>query len=195
MKTSLKLLGIASLLAMGAVALSAAQAGPGYGGQQGGPGYGMGPGSHGAMMAQQGPRGMGRGNCMGGGQMGPAKTVVMFDETWAANTKTALGITADQDPAWTAYVTAVKDRVVSMQDLRATMTPADRAAMTPAERQETRDAHWATRDQLFATENTARTALVDQLDDRQKLIAGAMLPSGPGTRPKAGGRGGPMMPR
>ncbi len=153
MRTTRKLLMVA-LAAGFATAAAAANAqpfaGPGdcpgaYGAGPGMMGWGGGPGSMGprggygpqAGPGWMGPRGgygphMGMGP-MGGRGFGPGANPESNADARLAHLKGELKITADQDAAWNAYSSAVKQQAAQMQAFRTAMfsaqTPQDRVAL------------------------------------------------------------------
>ncbi|MCW9036055.1 MAG: Spy/CpxP family protein refolding chaperone [Rhodospirillales bacterium] len=182
MRTTFKIIGLVSAIAIGAVAVQSAIAGPG--------GYGMGRGGNGPMMMSDCPY-----NKMGGGQMGqrgqsgrmggfgPAvKMSVTFDEAWAEKTKTEIGITGTQTPAWDTYITAIKDGVEMMKSFRDNRDPATMRNLPSEERLALRNSHWETRLELAKDVEAAKVTLVSQLTEEQKVKAIALLPNSQPTR-------------
>jgi len=157
-----RLLGItaASALAIGIANAVFAQGGfgPGYG-----PGYGPGWGGHHGMMG--GPRGMGR---LHGG---PGRMGISYRAQDLAQLETALGITADQQAAWDAYVDAVQGR----DDLREAHREArfSSTGVTPEELLEFRAEGLAQKQKML----DARRDLYATLMPEQKARFGA--PAGP----------------
>ena len=143
-----------------------------------GPGYGMGPGT-----------GMGPGYGMGPGMMGGGT----FDTGWLDTAKTKLGITADQDKAWTAYADSVRANAQSMQDMHNGMDPAAIQKMSPEDRQQFMQGVHDSRVQQMAAVSQARDGLFKVLGDQQKQQAPTLLgPGGYGPGPCGAGRGGMM---
>ncbi|MGB5082956.1 MAG: Spy/CpxP family protein refolding chaperone [Burkholderiales bacterium] len=164
--------GTALSLGLGVAAVNAHPDGWG-GGYGAGPGYGMGYGMHGYGMhgygPGQGPQGMGPG--MHGYGMGPQGT---FDagsaEERLAGLKTELGITAEQETAWQAFVKSAKQRDESRQAWFAKMREARAAGSLPE--------RLAQRDEMFKQHQAERQATTSALKDlyaaltpEQKAIA------------------------
>lgn len=158
--------------------------GPGMRGQYGpSPRGPMGPGMQGQYgPGPHGPMGPGYGQRGPGFQGGPR--FAAFDAAQLDKLKTDLGITAEQEPAWTAYAKSVQDAATTMKTARAEMYKAQQeriAAQTKMREQA---------QQQFKTVKTAADGLLGKLDDTQKAKAQATLPGlafGPG--PHAGGPG------
>lgn len=160
-----------------------------------GPGgmHGMGSGMHGQM--DQGMHGhMGPGMR---GQMGPdtrgGPGLAQFDPAQIETLKTALGITAAQEPAWNKYAKAVQDAATTKRTTRegvdrdavSRMNPQDRFAFVTKMREQGQ--------KQFDTVQTAANELLATLDDAQKAKASEILPGiasfGPGaTRNAMGGQ-------
>lgn len=146
-----------------------ARTGPGMHGQRG-------PGPHGpGMQGQFGP----------GSQGGPRFTA--FDPARFDTLKTGLGITAEQEAAWTQYTKTVQDAATAMKTARAELTKdADKV------RQERFAARTKMREKAqeqFKTVKIAADELLTKLDDAQKAKAQNTLPGlafGPGARHAAG---------
>lgn len=163
--------GTALTLGLAASMVNAHPYGPGGGyGYGAGPGYGMGYGMHGYGPGAQGD-GMGRGPGMHGRGMGPQG---MFNRGTAedrlAGLKSALGITAQQETAWQAFVKSAKQRDESRQAWSAKMRDARAAATLPerlAQRDEMFKQHQAERQATTA----ALTELYAALTPEQKTIA------------------------
>lgn len=143
--------------------------GPGMRGQRG-------PGPHGPGM--QGKFGPGR---HGGPRFGA------FDPARLDSLKSELGITAEQEAAWTEYTKTVQDAATAMKTARAELTKDDEKV-----RQERFAARSKMREEAkkqFDTVKTAADALLAKLDDAQKAKAQNTLPGlafGPGARHAAG---------
>lgn len=148
------------------------QMGPGMQGQYGpGPHGQMGPG----MQGQRGP----------GFQGGPR--FAAFDPARLDTLKSELGITAEQEAAWSNYTKTVQDAATAMKTARTELTKdADKV------RQERFAARTKMREQAqaqFKTVKTAADELLAKLDDAQKAKAQQTLPGlafGPGAWHAAG---------
>jgi hypothetical protein len=157
-QTTKRLLGItaASALAVGIANAVFAQGGFG-------PGYGPGWGGHHGMTG--GPRGM------GGPYGGPGRMGTSYRAQDLAQLETALGITADQQAAWDAYVDAVRGR----NDLREAHREArfSSTGVTPEELLEFRAEGLAQKQKML----DARRDLYATLTSEQQARFGA--PAGP----------------
>ena len=176
MRNTFKIIGLVSAIALGAVAVQSAIAGPG--------GMGMGRGGNGPMMMGGNAQGMMGGcnysNKMGGrmGGFGPAvKMSMTFDQAWAEKTKADLGITQAQTSAWATYVTAIKDGIETMASFREGRDPATMRNLSQEDRLALRNSHMGTRLELAKEVDTAKTALVSQLSEEQKVKAATLLPT------------------
>jgi hypothetical protein len=173
--------------------------GPGYGpgncpGQQGQMGPGMrgqyGPGPHGprghGMQGQRGPHGPAMQGQFGPGRHGGPRFAA-FDPARLDTLKSELGITAEQEAAWTQYTKTVQDAATAMKTARAELTKDAEKA-----RQERFAARTKMREKAqeqFKTVKTAADELLTKLDDAQKAKAQNTLPGlafGPGARHAAG---------
>jgi len=170
--------GTALSLGLGVAAVSAHPGGMGWdGGYGAGPGYGMGYGMHGYGMHGYGPGygpqgyGMGPGWGMHGYGMGPQG---MFGagnaEERLAGLKSELGITAEQETAWQAFVKSAKQRDESREAWFAKMREARAAGTLPE--------MLAQRDEIFKQHQAERQATTSALKDlyaaltpEQKAIA------------------------
>ncbi len=174
MKTSTQLISIAAaVLALGAGGLVFAQAGTGpYGRMGGGPGMHQGMGMHGSGQAA----GM-RGGMRGMGQPGDAATRL-------AAVKTELKISAEQEGAWQAYETVVRQQAEARLALRTAMQARlqDPAAAASFDHAAQREAMLKLRDSDRAARDTARQALYAVLSPEQKALADQRLGAGPGHR-------------
>lgn len=131
----------------GAIALSYAQPGPGYG-----PGYGRGMGGPGAFAPNT------------------ARNPAAMAEARLANLRTALNVTAEQEPAWQAFAAVVTQQAQQHQALHEQMTQStasapERMALMPQIMQQ-RAAGMATVSQalneLYAVLTPEQRAIVDQ---------------------------------
>lgn len=167
--------------------------GTGMQGQYGpGPRGPMGPGMQGQYgPGPQGMMGSGMYGQRGFGPMGPGwqggPRFAMFDPARLDTLKTELGITAEQEAAWTKYTKTVQDAATAMQTARADVTKKVEQAA-----QERFAAGTKMREQAqkqFETVKTAANELLTTLDDAQKAKALNALPGlafGPGARQAAG---------
>ncbi len=185
MKRTTKLaIAVGTALALG---LAVAEAGAHSGGMGWGGGYGMGFGMHGQGMGY----GMGPGSGMHGQGMGPraksgADTGTTEDRL--AGLQSELGITAEQDGAWQAFVKSVKQQDESRQAWFAKMHETRTAGSLPELR--------AQQDGLIKQRQAERQATTASLKDlyavltpEQKAIADRNLGGfGPGTMAGAGHR-------
>ena len=178
MKRTTKIaIGIGTALSLGLAAalVSAHPYGMGMGGGYGaGPGYGMGYGMHGygPGYGQHGG-GMGPGWGMGGDGMGPRGMFNAYPATAEerlAGLKSDLGVTAEQEPAWQAFVESVKARDASRQAWFAQMREARTQGSLP-DRLALRDAMM----KQHQAENEATTSALKELyavlTPEQKVIA------------------------
>ena len=181
MKTATKTIAVVGALVAGAFVVQAAVAGPGGHPGFGGPGM-MGQGGPGMMM--QGPmQGYGQGfgpkaghhGMMGHMMNSPMRTQFSFDPAWAETAKTDMGITAEQTPAWTAYVAAVKDQIETRQAIHDTMDPKAMHELSWDEHRGVMQGHWETQQELAAAVNKAKTDLFAQLTDKQQSKASYLL--------------------
>lgn len=180
------------LLAGGLAVAHSAGYGPGYGpGNCGGPQmHGQyGPGSRGPMgPGMQGQYGPGPRGPMGPGmygQRGPGwqggPRFATLDAAQLNTLKTELGITADQDAAWTAYTKTVQDAATAMKAARTEFT-----GQLDKIRQERTAAQTKMRDEAKKQSDAVTTAagsLLAKLNDTQKAKAQQALPGlafGPG---------------
>lgn len=189
----------ATTIVAGGVALAQSA---GYGPDHGPHGWGgphmhgqMGPGMHGQYgPGPHGPQGsdmQGRRSPGMQGQFGPGRhggpRFAAFDPARFDTLKTELGITAEQETAWSKYTKTVQDAATAMKTARAEFTKdADKV------RQERFAARTKMREQAqkqFETVKTAADELLATLDDAQKAKAQNTLPGlafGPGARHAAG---------
>ena len=166
MKTSVLLASILalSLVTGAATEVTAQQRGPGWGmmggqGMMGGFGWGMPMG-----------RGMGMGNC----QMWGDGDTPAFAEGRVAFLKAELAITDVQSSAWSAYASALKKNLESMQGMHQTMLTAWQAT-SPVERL---DAHITAMEGRLTTLKDIKApleALYAALNDAQKEKADDLL--------------------
>ena len=181
-------LGTAVSLGIAAVAVSAHPSGYGWGGgHMGGygPGYGMGPG----MMGGYGPgngMGWGRGHMSGygpgygSGPQGAFSGCYGDQEGRLAALKTELGITAEQDSAWQAFVRNAKQQFEKRQAWFGKMQEAQSAASVP-ERLERRNEVMKQRQSEIEANTAALKDLYAALTPEQKAIADERLGGfGPG---------------
>jgi len=191
--------GTALSLGVGVAAVSAHPYGMGWdGGYGGGPGYGMGYGMHGYGMHGYGPGpgpegyGMGPGRGMHGYGMGPYGAYPGNTEERLAGLKSELGITAEQETTWQAFVKSAKQRDESREAWFAKMREARAAGSLPE--------RLALRDEMFKQHQAERQATTSALKDlygaltpQQKAIADQRLGGfGPGYGAGYGrGYGGP----
>jgi LTXXQ motif family protein len=157
----------------GAAANAQPFAGPGdcpgaYGAGPGMMGWGGGPGS-------MGPRGgygpqMGMGP-MGGRGFGPGTNPESNADARLAYLKSELKITADQDAAWNAYSSAVKQQAAQMQAFRTAMF----SAQTPQDRVALHGEHAKQRAAAFETLDKGLRELYDVLTADQKASADLYL--------------------
>lgn len=171
---------------VGALALSA---GPGFAG----PGHGTAPGKAMQTTAAPAQSGMGPGMMvgkgMGAGMMGGQGMGMMgphgFDTALTGVIKEKLRISADQEPAWQAFIDALKGRAETMAAMRAGMETArdgdlraeDRLAIMDSMRQSGRKAFegiQAAREKLFAV------LTGEQSQRAETLPPGAMMGQGMG---------------
>lgn len=177
--------------------------GPGMQGQYGhGPRGPMGPGMHGQYgPGPRGPMDPGMQGQYGHGPMGPGMygqrgpgwqsgpRFATLDAAQLNTLKTELGITADQDAAWTAYTKTVQDAATAMKTARTEFT-----GQLDKIRQERDTAQTKMRDEAKKQSDAVTTAaggLLAKLTDAQKAKAQQALPGlafGPGTH-QAGGPG------
>lgn len=180
MKTNLKISLVAGLLLAAGMAYSQAPMGGGQCDMMGG--------KHGGMHGQ----GM---NHRGMGQMDPAKMQAMMDKRHAA-LKAQLKLTAEQEPAWTAFMDShkvpagMKDKQAAMADLAKLSTPERIDKMKELHTQ-----HMGEMTAAMDKRGAATKALYAVLTPEQKKAfdAAAM----PGRNPGMGKRGGmaPMQPK
>lgn len=181
MKTSTQIISIAAaVLALGAGGLAFAQAGQGPYGRMGtGMGMQQGMGMH--RGAPDGAYGAMAGG-MGGGMHGAGQSTDAAARLAVA--KAELKITAEQEPAWQAFETVVRQQAEARQAFRTGMQasmqdPAARASIDHAAQREAmlklRESHQAERD-------AARQALYAVLSPEQKALADQRLGAGPGHR-------------
>ncbi|MEJ2589968.1 MAG: Spy/CpxP family protein refolding chaperone [Candidatus Thiodiazotropha sp.] len=132
----------------------------GYGpGMTGGRGGGYGPGMMG------GPGGYGRGMTGGPGMMGGYG----YSDQQITDIKSALGITADQEDAWNAYIGAVRGREAMMQSHWQAMS--GNAPMTPEQRLAFHQQGYNQMQQLI----NARRHLFDVLNPQQRAKADSLI--------------------
>jgi hypothetical protein len=112
----------------------------------------MGPGSMGFMHGPHGP-----------GFHDPAARL--------EHLKTELGIRPEQQPAWDAYVKAVRDNAEQMRSLHASVDPEALRAMSWQDLQTFKAKMHDREAASFRTEQTAATKLLAALDDGQKTQA------------------------
>lgn len=183
MKTATKTIAAVTAVVAGAFVVQAAIAGPGGHPGFGGPGM-MGHGGPGMMM--QGPGqgygpgqgfgpGMGHQGMMGHMMGSPMRTQTTFDPAWAETAKTDLGITAEQTPAWTAYVDAVKNQIETHQTLRDSMDPKTMHELSWDDHRGVMQSHWETQQELTEAVTTAKTELLAQLTPKQQSKANYLL--------------------
>lgn len=155
--------------------------GAGYGQGAGpGPGYGMGPG-HG-MGPGYGMMGPGFGRGPGAGMMGPGFGMGFDSPAVLAarlgDFKTALKITAEQEPAWQKYEAAVRQVAETRQTFHAAM----QAQMQDPKATIDHAAQHEAMGKLFATQQTARAELYAVLTPEQKALADQQMRPGFGRR-------------
>lgn len=153
MKNSTRqLLGIGAVVVIAAVSISAVS-GPG----------GFGPGTHRGMMGGPGMMGGGPGRMMGGDP-------VAFTDQRLASIKEQLGITPEQEPAWSVFEDALRGRAglmaahrqIMMQNRAQGFSMQDRQAMMQGGRQQMQQVNDATK-ALYATLTPEQQATADQL--------------------------------
>jgi hypothetical protein len=125
------------------------------------------------------------------GQLGPGRhggpRFAAFDPARLDTLKTELGITAEQEAAWTKYTKTVQDAATAMKTARAELTKD--AAKVRQERFAARTKMRKQAQERFKTVKTAADELLSKLDDAQKARAQNTLPGlafGPGARHAAG---------
>lgn len=162
MKSTRKvILGIAAVASLGIAAAVYAEAGPGFGHGAGHcPGAGVGAG----------PTGAG-----GPGARGPA---AKFDpaarvDARMAYLKSALKITQEQEPAWTSYVSQVKQQVDAMHGLRTAAV--QNATLSAPERMAQHTALMQQRLASMQTLQGAMQGLYSALTTEQKALADDLL--------------------
>jgi hypothetical protein len=97
------------------------------------------------------------------------------NQAWFDALKDKLAITADQEAAWTAYVTAATDAAEDMLDTHEQMDPNTLSQLSPDDlRAYMQGMHEQRLDQMIAVVE-ARNALFKALDDKQTRIANATL--------------------
>lgn len=161
-----------------------------------GPGYGpggcpgpqmqgqMGPGMQG--QRGPGPHGPGMQGRFGPGRHGGPRFAA-FDPARFDALKTELGITAEQEAAWTQYTKTVQDAATAMKTARAELTKD--AEKAREERIAARSKMREEAKKQFDTVKTAADELLSKLDDAQKAKAQNTLPGlafGPGAQRAAG---------
>jgi hypothetical protein len=112
-----------------------------------------------------------------------------FDPARIDSLKTELGITAEQEPAWTQYTKTVEDAATAMKTARAELTKD--ATKVQQERFAARTKMREQAQKQFETVKTAANELTAKLTDAQKAKAQQVLPGlafGPGMA-RAGGPG------
>ena len=147
--------------------------GSGYGpGMMGGRGGGYGPGMMGGRSGGYGPGmmggpggGYGRGMMGGPGMMGGYG----YTDQQVADIKSTLGITADQEDAWNAYIGAVRGREAMMQSHWQAMS--SNAPMTPEQRLAFHQQGYNQMQQLI----DARRHLFDVLNPQQRAKADSLI--------------------
>ena len=107
--------------------------------------------------------------------------------------KTAIGITAMQEPAWTEYASSVKGAAEEMQGVHRSMYEAMGTANWE-ERRDMMNRMFQARQQTFATVHTAAEKLLPVLDPDQRARAELRLPGlvRPGYGMTEPGRMGPV---
>jgi len=166
--------GAALSLGLAAGQLTAHPADEGWGGN--GPGYGMhGYGMHGYGMHGYGMHGYGRGpgSGMGYGMPGYGMGYGAYPggaEERLAGLKSELGITAEQEPAWQAFVESVKQREEERAAMFAKRREAQAAASLP-ERLAQRDEFFKQRQAEQQASTAALKELYAALSPQQKAIA------------------------
>lgn len=162
------------------------QMGPGMQGQYGyGPRGQMGPGMYG--QRGPGPHGPGMQGRQGFGREGGPRFAAL-DASRLDSLKTELGITAEQEQAWTSYTKAVQDAATTMKTARTDFTK--ELDKVKQERDAAQTKMRDTAQKQFGTVKTAANDLLGKLDDAQKSKAQQALPGlafGPGAQ--AGGPG------
>ena len=152
-----------------------------------GMGQGMGQGMHGHMgrdMREHGPMGRGMGRGMHEGRPGFGR-MAAADPAQVDSLKKELGITAQQEAAWTKYAAALKD---TADAAKARHEGIDRDAirkMSPEDHRKFRDGMREQRQKEFDAVKSATDELLKTLDDKQKAVAKEILPGlafGPGMR-------------
>ena len=118
-----------------------------------------------------------------GMRMGYGKRMGMFggitDPQQIAGLKSQIGIRADQEALWNAYVKAVQDAAATRQADRQTMGPQAMQAMSPDDRRAFMLARQDSRRASFRTVSEAMSALMASLDDGQKYRARGFFPAWP----------------
>ncbi|OGB07987.1 MAG: hypothetical protein A3E25_01720 [Burkholderiales bacterium RIFCSPHIGHO2_12_FULL_69_20] len=157
MKTTTKIIALTMAIAsLTAVPVVFAHQGMGMGqGMQQGQGMGPGMMGHGPAM---GP-GMGMGRMAGGDPAQHATRMAEF--------KTALKITAEQEPAWTKFEATMRQQAEARQALRTTMQAQMKDGKMPADMSAQREAM----QKLRAERDAARTELFAMLTPEQKALA------------------------
>ena len=98
----------------------------------------------------------------------PVKVVKSFDEAWAARVKAALAITADQAPAWNAFIQALKDQIETMAALHDSMHGDGAPQISRADHRSIHKSHQQQRQELMREVEYAGMDLFDRLDPEQQ---------------------------
>lgn len=131
----------------------------------------MGPGMQGGGM-MMGP------GMMGGMMMGPTGTQL---DAYLALAKGQLGISTDQEQAWTAYVESIKNAAGTMAGNRqAMMTSCMQGSMSMPDMHAQMVSLMETRLAALKEVGTAANALYDKLSPQQRGLADRLLPQGMG---------------
>jgi hypothetical protein len=155
--------------------------------------HGMGHGMHGHMgrdMREHGPMGRGMGRGMHEGRPGFGR-MAAADPVQIDSLKKELGITAQQEEAWTKYAAVLKE---TADAVKARHEGIDRDAirgMSAEDHRKFRDGMREQRQKEFDAVKSASDELLKSFDEKQKAIAREVLPGlayGPGTRGAGMGR-------
>lgn len=169
MKTSTRIIAItAAAFALGSGGLAFARQGQGDAGCMGaamGQGTGQGMGKH-----QGGP----------GGKHGAGNPAEVASRLAAA--KTALAITAAQEPAWQTFEGVARQHAETRQAMRSTMQGTMQGQAASADHAAQREVMMKQREGRRAESEAARQALYAVLTPEQKAIADKQLGAGPGHR-------------
>lgn len=163
MKTRTKVIGLAAAAALVAVAgayavTASAQDNKGFG-----PPFMRGAGPHGMGLGMMG---------MHGGPMAGA----FADAARLDALKKEIGITAAQEPAWTAYAKTMQDAAGAMESRHQGINMSKMHAMSDQDRQAMMSGMLDQRQKAFQTVKAAAEKLLAALDDTQKAKARETLP-------------------